>query len=240
VDSRAKGTLTLSRPGEKIRLYFVDGELKTASTRRRGMRIGEMLLLHGVIEEQQIEEALRSIHSGYRGRIGKLLVEKGFLTQDVLDSEIRGHFEEIFFSCFLWREGEFEFHAARGNLDPDVALDLPTSALIIEGVRRAPEEDRYQEALGDPMNFGKATGLALRVESLRLNSEEAYLLSLCDGKTRLRDILHLGHSREATGRTLYTLLACGLIEFGPASPPARHSTLSGGAPLESSAKSTKA
>ena len=223
VESRAKGTLTLSKPGEKVRLYFVDGELKTASTKKRGMRIGEMLILHGVLEEEQIEEALKAIHDGRRGRIGKLLVEKGYLTREVLDSEIRKHFEEIFFSCFLWREGEFEFLASPGTLDPDVALDLPTAALIIEGVRRAPEEDRYEEALGDPEHFGRATGLALRVASLRLNSEEAFLLSLCDGKTRLRDILRLGRSREATGRMLYTLLACGLIEFGPASPRARPS-----------------
>jgi tetratricopeptide (TPR) repeat protein len=52
-----------------------------------------------------------------------------------------------------------------------------------------------------------------------LSSEEAYFLSLCDGKTRLRDILRLGHTRAETARTLYTLMACGLIEFLPAPAP---------------------
>ncbi len=225
VGARAKGTLTLTKPGETVHLFFVGGELKTAATTRKGMRIGEMLILNGVIEEEKIEEAIRSVEPGRRGRIGQLLVEKGLLTQDVLDGEIRRHFEEIFFSCFLWKDGEFAFLPSPGELDSGVAVDLPTAALIIEGVRRVPEQDRALEALGDPANFGRTTDLALHVDSLRLNSEEAYLLSLCDGKTRLRDILRLGTSREQTGQTLYTLFACGLIEFapsffeGPAPPP---------------------
>jgi tetratricopeptide (TPR) repeat protein len=65
------------------------------------------------------------------------------------------------------------------------------------------------------------TRLASRLESLRLSSEEAYFLSLCDGTTRLRDILRLGRSRRETAQTLYTLLACGLIEFVPTSKAAK-------------------
>jgi len=215
VCARAKGTLTLTRPGETVHLFFVGGELKTAATTRAGMRVGEMLVLNGVVREEQLEEALRAVDAGRRGRLGQLLVEKGLLSQEVLDGEVRRHFEEIFFSCFLWREGEFAFVPAPGELDSGVAMDLPTAALIIEGVRRVPEQDRSLISLGDPADFCRATDLALRVESLRLNSEEAYLLSLCDGRTRLRDILRLGTSREQTGRTLFTLFACGLIEFAP-------------------------
>ena len=105
------------------------------------MRVGEMLILHGVAEEEQIEDALRAAGSGRRGRIGQLLVEKGVLPRDVLDEEIRRHFEKIFFSCFLWKEGEFASLPSPGELDSGVALDLPTAALIIEGVRRVPEEE---------------------------------------------------------------------------------------------------
>ncbi|HWC66285.1 MAG TPA: DUF4388 domain-containing protein, partial [Thermoanaerobaculia bacterium] len=119
VADRAKGTLTFSKPPETIRLFFVDGELKTAATTRGGMRIGEMLLLHGIVEETAIEEAMRSIRSGRRPRIGRILVEKGLLSRDVLDAEIRRHFEEIFFSCFAWTEGDFTFSPETGRLDPD-------------------------------------------------------------------------------------------------------------------------
>jgi tetratricopeptide (TPR) repeat protein len=224
VESKGKGTLTLSQPSERINLFFVDGELKAANSTRAGMRIGETLLVHGVVPEEDFEEAIHSVQSGRRGRIGKFLVEKGLLTQEVLDAEIRRHFEEIFFSCFAWREGDFAFLPSRGRLDSDVSLDLPTAALIIEGVRRTPEEERCLDALGDLANFGRSTRLASRLESLRLSSEEAYFLSLCDGRTRLRDILRLGRSRSETAQTLYTLLACGLIEFAPpsavAKPPA--------------------
>lgn len=217
VQSKAKGTLTLSSPAERIHLFFVDGELKAANSTRAGMRVGDTLLVHGVVPEENFEEAIHSLKSGRSGRIGKLLVEKGLLTREVLDAEIRRHFGEIFFSCFAWREGDFAFLPSYGQLDSDVSLDLPTAALIIEGVRREAEDDPGVDALGDPAHFGRATPLATELQSLRLSSEEAYFLSLCDGTTRLRDILRLGRSRSQTAPTLYTLLACGLIEFVPTS-----------------------
>ena len=217
VENKGKGTLTLCRPTERIHLFFVDGELKAANSTRAGMRIGETLLVHGVVPEETFEEAIHSAPPGRRGRLGKILVEKGLITQQVLDAEIRRHFEEIFFSCFTWQEGDFAFLPSRGSLDADVSLDLPTAALIIEGVRRVPEEDRGVDVLGDPATFGRMTRLATKLESLRLSSEEAYFLTLCDGTTRLRDILRLGRSRRETAQTLYTLLACGLIEFVPKS-----------------------
>jgi len=221
VQSRGKGTLTLARPSERIHLFFVDGELKAANSSRAGMRVGETLLVNGVLPEAGFEEALRSVEPGRRGRIGKMLVEKGLVSQEILDSAIRKHFEGIFFSCFAWREGDFAFLPSRGRLDSDVSLDLPTAALIIEGVRREPGEERGAEELGDPSSFGRATPLTSRLEALRLSSEEAYFLSLCDGRTRLRDVLRLGRSRAEAAQTLYTLLACGLIEFVPAQAPGR-------------------
>jgi len=219
VQNRAKGTLTLSRPSERIHLFFVDGELKAANSTRAGMRVGETLLVNGVLPESEFEEALRSVEPGRRGRIGKMLVERGLVTQEILDAAIRKHFEGIFFSCFSWRDGDFAFLPSRGSLDSDVSMELPTAALIIEGVRREPGEDRRAEDLGDSSSFGRATPLTSRLESLRLSSEEAYFLSLCDGRTRLRDILRLGRSRAEASQILYTLLACGLIEFVPAQAP---------------------
>jgi hypothetical protein len=34
-------------------------------------------------------------------------------------------------------------------VDPDVALDLSTAALIVEGIRRLPESDVFRERLGE-------------------------------------------------------------------------------------------
>ncbi|HET9795537.1 MAG TPA: DUF4388 domain-containing protein [Thermoanaerobaculia bacterium] len=217
VQRRAKGTLTLARPSERIHLFFVDGELKAANSTRAGMRLGDALLVHGVLPEEEFEEAVHSVKGGRGGRIGKILVQKGLVSRNVLDAETRSHFEEIFFSCFAWREGDFGFLPSSGQLDSDVSLDLPTAALIIEGVRRESVNQPDVKALGDPAFFGRATPLTTELQSLRLSSEEAYFLSLCDGKTRLRDILRLGRSRVEGAQTLYTLLACGLIEFVPGS-----------------------
>jgi hypothetical protein len=95
VQRRAKGTLTLSRPTERIHLFFVEGELKAANSTRAGMRLGDALLVHGVLGEEDFEEALHSVKGGRGGRLGKSLVEKGLVTREVLDGEIRRHYAEI-------------------------------------------------------------------------------------------------------------------------------------------------
>jgi hypothetical protein len=213
VQRRAKGTLTLDRPSERIHLFFVNGELKAANSTRAGMRLGEALLIHGVLPEEEFEEVLHSVKGGRGRRLGKTLVERGLVSRDVLDAETRSHFEEIFYSCFSWRDGDFAFLPSRGDLDSDVSLDLPTAALIIEGVRRVTAPVGDVSSLGDPAAFGRTTPLTTELQSLRLSSEEAYFLSLCDGSMRLRDIARLGPSRANTLQTLYTLVACGLVEF---------------------------
>jgi len=213
VQRRAKGTLTLARPSERIHLFFVDGELKAANSTRAGMRLGDALLIHGILGEEEFEEALQSVKGGRGGRLGKTLVERGLVSREVLDAETRSHFEEIFFSCFSWSEGDFAFLPSWGQIDSDVSLDLPTAALIIEGVRREAVTVTGVNSVGDPAAYGCSTPLTTELQSLRLSSEEAYFLSLCDGSMRLRDIARLGPSRAETLQTLYTLLACGLIEF---------------------------
>lgn len=51
-----------------------------------------------------------------------------------------------------------------------------------------------------------------RYQVLRLAPDEAYLLSLCDGRTFMSDLLRMTPPRGRTARTLYALLTCGLVE----------------------------
>jgi len=214
------GRLTLAREAETIRLFFDAGELRTATSSVESRRIGDVLLRRGHVKEEDFRAALAA-DGDRRTRLGKLLVERGLVPQNILDAEIRRLAEEIVYSAFTWKDGVFFFEDETVP-EADVWLDHSTAALIIEGIRRLPDSedfvarlndlDRRPAAIGDPMT---------RYGVVRLAPHEGYLFSLCNGATPLRDIVKLAPSRASGAKILFALYACGLIEDTvPAAPAA--------------------
>jgi len=215
---RRTGRLTFIRDAETIRLFFNAGELKTATSSTEGRRIGDVLLRRGLVREADFRAAIASDRER-RSRLGKLLVERGLIPQHVLDAEMRRLAEEIVFSAFTWKDGEFRFEDDEGSPDADVWLDHSTAALIVEGIRRLPDGEEYVEMLGDLERRPAAIEDPMtRWGFVKLAPQEGYLFSLCNGKTSLRDILKLAPSRPGGAKILHALLACGLIEIPDAAP----------------------
>jgi len=216
---RRTGRLTLSREGESLRLFFQSGELRTASSSVEGRRIGDVLLRRGLVSEADFRAALAS-EGERRGRLGKLLVSRGLVAQNVLDAEMRRLSEEIVYSAFTWKDGAFDFEDDEGSPDADVWLDHSTAALIIDGIRRLPDSDEYLERLGDLERRPGAVGDPMtRYGVVKLAPQEGYLFSLCNGSTPLKDIVRLAATRAAGAKILHALLACGLIEIPEHAPP---------------------
>jgi tetratricopeptide (TPR) repeat protein len=231
---RRTGRLTFVRESETIRLFFDHGELRTATSSIEGRRIGDVLLRRGLVSEAGFRAALAS-DGDRRSRLGKLLVERGLIAQNVLDAEMRRLAEEIVFAAFTWRDGEFRFEDDEGSPNADVWLDHSTAALIVEGIRRLPESDEDLEKLGD---LGRKPAAiedpASRWGFVKLAPQEGYLFSLCNGKTSFRDVLKLAPSRAAGAKILHALLACGLIEVSEA--PVAAEVPEPGAPAAASAR----
>jgi len=210
-----KGTLTLVRGDETRHLFFEKGELRTATSSREGQRIGAFLKRRGWITDEDLSWALETVAKQGRARLGKILVEKGLVSRQVLDAEMRRLVEEIVFSTFEWENGEYRFQSSTGVLDPDVALTLSTAAIIVEGIRRLPENEVFLKRLGNSHSVpALATDPMSRYQYLPLTPQEAYLLSRIDGALDLDSLLKIGGaSRGATAKTLYALFSCGIVEW---------------------------
>ncbi|MGH9443652.1 MAG: DUF4388 domain-containing protein [Thermoanaerobaculia bacterium] len=221
LEARRTGTLTMTRPGEEIHLFFESGELRTAVSTAAGRRLGDALRREGIVSDAALESALEELRAEGHGRLGRHLLDRGLITEEALHSATQRHFEEIAMSAFSWDGGQLQFHASNGRLDPVVAFPLSIAAVLVVGMRQAPESERFVELLGDLDRFAAAAAASVnQYETLRLEPAEAYLLSLCDGTTPLRAILKLAPSPRGAARTLYTLEITGLVEFldGPLRP----------------------
>jgi curved DNA-binding protein CbpA len=210
-----KGTLTMVRGDETRHLFFEKGELRTATSSREGQRIGAFLKRRGWITDQDLSWALETVAKQGRARLGRILVEKGLVSRQVLDAEMRRLVEEIVFSTFEWSDGEYRFQSSTGVLDPDVALTLSTAAVIVEGIRRLPETEVFRERLGDGRQVPVLSSDPMsRYQYLPLSPQEAYILSRIDGRMDLDSLLKIGGtSRAASAKIVYALLSCGIVEW---------------------------
>lgn len=211
---RLSGTLSVFREDQVRQLVFEGGELRAARSSREDHRIGATLVRWGYITEKDLESALAAQRETHE-RIDRILVERGVVARAVVDGEARRQMEQIVFSTLSWPDGAFHFEADTGPLELDVAVSL-SQEMIIEGIRRIPESEQFQELLGDPSSIPVMTNDAMSSGSLRLLRDAIGVLSQVDGKRSTRELLQAATTTpSARAKVLYSLLFAGIIEMKP-------------------------
>lgn len=209
---RLSGTLSVFRDDQVRQLMFENGELMAARSSREEHRIGATLVRWGYISEKDLEDALFAQRQTHE-RIDRILVGQGRVTRAVVDSEARRQMEQIVFSTLSWPDGSFHFETDTGPVALDVAVSL-SQEMIIEGIRRIPESEQFQELLGDPSAVPVLTPDAMSSGSVRMLRDAFSVLSEVDGKRTTRELLEMATtSPSARAKVLYSLLFAGIIEM---------------------------
>jgi outer membrane protein assembly factor BamB/tetratricopeptide (TPR) repeat protein len=99
VTTESKAT-SLYIDDDKVSLYSVDG--------RNAIRIGDILLRHGHIDDDQLSEALEAQRE-IKKLLGDTLIELGHISSEERDSAMNMQIEEEFFELFTVREGRYKF-----------------------------------------------------------------------------------------------------------------------------------
>ncbi len=208
------GTLELARNGQQRWLSFEDGELRAARSSREDHRIGRSLVLWGYLSEHDLERALIKQKTS-KSRLDQILVERGLVARSVLDVEARRLMEQIVTSALSWPDGSFQFRMGKHASDDDISFSLSVTEMIIEGIRRIPESQKFLELLGDPAKLPTAAAPETwGLDATRLPVEANFLLSRMDGKTSVRELLSLApSSRLEAAKILYTLVYCGFVDL---------------------------
>lgn len=118
-------------------IYLHRGEVVFASSNQVVDRLGECLLRNGVISLEQHREAKRAYTPSTQ--LGKILVERGYMTPRELWNGVKAQVEEIVRSLFAYGSGSVHFWEGEVRPDNVVRLSLPTRRLIAEGLRRRDE-----------------------------------------------------------------------------------------------------
>jgi hypothetical protein len=218
-DDQKSGILHVKNHHKEVKIYFQDGDIVYATGSQRESRLGYHLQSKGTISREKLHECLETGQKEKKA-LGKVLVEKGYITAENLENLIHHQIEEIIFDLFVWDKGDFEYKDARLNLQGMVATRITVVKLLLEASRRIDEMSILRKNIpNDNIIFRTAEQVQENTE-IKLDANEWKALRLIDGKRSVRQLLDESGFDEFLGyKILYSLLSSGLIECSPNQAP---------------------
>jgi hypothetical protein len=179
------GVLIVRYEDVEKKIYMKDGEIVFASSNLKEDRLGESLVRRGKITMAQLEEASKEVKEGKK--LGRVLVEKGWITPKELFYGVRAQVQEIIFNLFPLSSGYFYFLEGVFDHENVVRFNMSTQMLIMEGIRISDELVVYKrmypfkwfvlkkEGVDEPVDpmeklVFKEIGEGIRIEDLKFKT----------------------------------------------------------------------
>jgi hypothetical protein len=212
---RRSGILAVTAGEVTKGLFLQEGRVVFACSTLETDKLGENLIRQGRINRDEFAGAFQRAREGGR-RLGLELVGAGLLTQEELPRLVMHHVRKLALSLFTWTEGRSEWHAGEQAVPADLALDLSTDRLLLEGARIFPDAARLEGALGD---LGRTLSVSTRppVDYGTVSfspAECAVMEATADGLT-LHEIFAGTLPRTLLVRAAYALRLAGVLEDAP-------------------------
>jgi len=208
---RLSGFLDLQNGSDQRRVYFVDGEVKSAVSNAPSNRTGQFLKDAGLVTEEQVAAALARRAEGVR--FGHALVSLGAISKEKLDGELRRLVSKIVSVAFSWQAGNFRFTPSEKPVPTDVMLSISTADLILDAIRHIPSDEIVLRELGDlsvPMAWGDDP--FLRLQRITLRPDEHAAIQILDERRSTASLLESNLlPRERFLRLLAGLMVTGIV-----------------------------
>ena len=163
---------------------------------------------------EALDEQKRAREDGKGLRLGQILLERGALEEGQLETFVKEQIQDAVFDLMRWTDGSFAFEAGEPVEEESIKLAVSVENLIMEGSRRLEEWDAVRKKIPSMKAVVAMAPLPgdTGVE-VNLKPEEWRLLTLVDGRRTVRDLVEVfGQGEFATCKVLYGLVGAGLLE----------------------------
>jgi hypothetical protein len=124
-------------------VFFQNGQLVFARDAGRRQKLGEELVLRGLLLRDDCEAAARERARNLDGpRIGAILVQQGKIKRQDLEDLMRERIKDAIYRVVDWRSGRFTFEAGVEPEEEDILLDVHLESLLLECLTRLDEGRR--------------------------------------------------------------------------------------------------
>jgi hypothetical protein len=210
---RESGKLVVSLGHLERTIHWKEGEIVFAHSSSNEHSLGQFLLRNGKITQEQYEESKRRVTPQLRH--GKILVQMGALSPKDLWWGVKNQVLEIIYSLVGWKEGQFAFYDSSEELAMErIVLQINTSSVIMEGIRRLDESARIREKIPSlEIVFARVQGAAPDFGELDMSDSEIAIYNDLDGRSNVRELTGRSELTEfEVTRILFQLLSARLIE----------------------------
>ena len=213
--SAKTGALHLRRGPIEKRLFFVGGRLFSTATNSPRETLGQFLIRSGHISEEQLHEALTE-QAQKPQPLGKVIVERGWLDDEVLKRLVQLKSEESIYDCFLWPDGEFAFEDGHVPDEIYLMVTMDVAHLIGESDRRKQKWKQIRKLFPSALTTF-ATTKAVSDQSRGFTEEERRFIELVEQGKNMAEIALEVHAVEFfVASRLLDLYQKGLIEVAEA------------------------
>lgn len=190
--SNKTGTLVIDDGKTEKKIYFKDGRVISSASSDPNEHLGHFLVSQGLINEDELSKAIE-MQERTGMMLGKILLTIGALEEQTLHRLLQRKAQESIYDLFTWSEGDFRFLDGEMPKGTQIPIDLDTTALILEGVRRVDEWLRIREFIPS----AQAIPVSLTdLEDDGLSQSERQILALIDDNRTIEDICLETHSSE--------------------------------------------
>ena len=206
------GVLTVTCDDDQSRVFFEQGTIVYASASLKEARLGYLMRADGVISVQQLQKCLTAAKAE-KMHLGKILVDKGYISLDTLKKYNTKQVEAILYNLLFWKKGRFEYKDAKLNLKGMIVTQLNPMKLILEASRRIDELSVLKEFIPTDKLVFQMSGKVQSKEEIKLNANEWRILSLIDGTRTVRQVIvESGYDEFAVYKIFFSVISSGLIE----------------------------
>jgi len=143
---RKTGTLKIARSAIVKKIYLEGGAIVGSNSNDPKELLGQVLLHYGKIGEDQLQSSLE-IQRQSGGKLGLILVERGFVTSDDVLYALRTRTLEVIYDLFIWEEAEFEFFDNEPVPADLIRIKVDATAVIMDGIYRLDEWSRFRKVI---------------------------------------------------------------------------------------------
>lgn len=205
---RKSGTLKFDQGKVTKQIYFKNGMIVGSKSNDPREYLGQVLLHYGKVDEIQLKVA-REIQRTTGAKLGEVLVEQGFLTEDDVLSTLKTRTLDAIYDLFVWTDGDFEFYDDDPPPEDLLLIEVEPTNVVMEGIYRIDEFARYRTLVPSERSILELN--AGWTSSLKLGKEYRQVLFFVEKRMSVAEICyHMHASSFHVYGQLYTLISEGI------------------------------
>jgi tetratricopeptide (TPR) repeat protein len=193
-------------------IFFDRGRICYASIVNRRDRLGDILVKHEKITQDQLDTAVARQTRERDKKLGEILVDQGAISQPELERYIRVQIEEAVYFLFTWTQGTFNFEADVKPERQDFLVSINPESLLLEGARRVDEWGLIEKKVPSFDIIFIVDHERLDISEAQLTETQQRILPLLDGSRDVNQVVEdSGMGEFEVGKAIYGLITAGFL-----------------------------